>query len=398
MSLLYEILLEEDFLNVLMALPPVVYLTSPVFREIADNPLVSKTQQDSLKEIWGKLQNVANVLVSNTRFPTQIDIIEILRHSVDFIGCHISHPMTHEILQIPSVQAVCTSSVGFNHIVEEPGVLIAHTPGVLEKTVADFTIAVILGSLRNLTPLHNYLWEGQWDPNEKWDLDANLNQNLDHLTLGIVGLGEIGREVVRRLAPWGIEIVYYDIQRHSDFEAQYPNLMFISALSDLFAVSDVVSLHIPLNASTRGQIGEALLRKMKPGALLVNTARGPVVDFPALITLLRDQEISIHLAFDVWDPEPISSAILTDFREISTQRPDLRFLFIPHNASSDANTRAKMSGLMLTNLYHLCTSKNLGDLSDVRLIPRQRILLDSSEAAITKIQEYRISKWWKTRS
>ena len=172
--------------------PPIIYLTSPVFREIADNPLVSKEQQTTLKKIWIQLQNVAEVLISHSRFPTQLEIIEILQHSVDFIGCHISHPMTHEILQIPGVKAVCTSSVGFNHIVEEPGVLIAHTPGVLEKTVADFTIAVILSTLRNLTPLHNYLWEGRWELGEKWDLDSNLNRTLDNLTLGIVGLGGTG--------------------------------------------------------------------------------------------------------------------------------------------------------------------------------------------------------------
>lgn len=376
---------------------PTVYLTSPVFREIADNPLVSNDQQNSLKQIFKELQDVANVLISHTRFPSSTDIIEILHHSVDFIGCHISHPMTHEILQIPGVKAVCTSSVGFNHITDEPGVLIAHTPGILEKTVADFTIAVILSTLRNLTPLHNYLWEGRWDSGEKWDLDANLNRTLDSLTLGIVGLGEIGREVVRRLEPWGIQILYYDIQRNDDFETQYPNLTFFSELPDLFAVSDVVSLHIPLNASTQGQIGESLLRKMKPGAILVNTARGPVIDFPALITLLRDREISIHLAFDVWDPEPISPEILQAFRDISQNRPDLRFLFIPHNASSDANTRAKMSEIMLTNLYHLCTSKNLSDLSEVRLIPRQRVILDQSQSSLKQIQRYRIWTWWKNR-
>ncbi|MHA1746250.1 MAG: 2-hydroxyacid dehydrogenase [Promethearchaeota archaeon] len=382
-----------------MALTPVIYLTSPVFREIADNPLVSKSQQDSLKIIWEKLQNVANVLVSKTRFPSQSDIIEILHHSVDFIGCHISHPMTHEILQLLGVKGIATSSVGFNHIVDEPdtGILIAHTPGILEKTVADFTIAVILSTLRNLTPLHNYLWEGRWDSGEKWDLDANLNRILDNLTLGIVGLGEIGREVVRRLAPWGINIVYYDIQRNEEFEIEFPNLTFIVDLPDLFTVSDIISLHIPLNASTQGQIGESLLRKMKPGAILVNTARGPVIDFPALISLLRDREISIHLAFDVWDPEPISLEILDAFRDISKNRPDLRFLFIPHNASSDANTRARMSEIMLTNLYHMCTSKNLGDLSEVRLIPRQRDLLNQSPSASNAIQKYRIWTWWKNK-
>lgn len=375
---------------------PTIYLTSPVFRDIADNPLVSKEQQESLKKIWSELQDVANVLVSHTRFPTTQEILEILPHSVDFIGCHISHPITQSIIENPGIKAICTSSVGFNHIVEEsePSVLIAHTPGVLEKTVADFTIAIILGTLRNLTPLHNYLWGGQWNSSEKWDLDANLNRTLDNLILGIVGLGEIGREVVRRLSPWGIKIIYHDIQRNADFETQYPNLSFISNLPDLFAVSDVVSLHIPLNSSTRGQIGEAMLRKMKPGGLLVNTARGPVIDFSALIALLRDHEISIHLAFDVWDPEPISSDVLEAFREISKTRPELRFLFIPHNASSDANTRAKMSEIMLTNLYHLCTSKNVGDLSEVRLIPRQRFLLDRSNSVEPQIQKYRIWPWW----
>jgi glyoxylate reductase len=252
---------------------------------------------------------------------------------------------------------------------------------------------VILTNLRNLISLHNFLWEGKWKSSQKWDLDENLNNTMDNLVLGIVGMGEIGREVIRRVGPWGIKIIYYDIARNEKIEQKYPNIQFFPNIEDVFSEADVVSIHIPLLPETKGIVNANLLKKMKPNAVLINTSRGPIINEEDLIRLLKNKEITIHLALDVYDPEPISDEHLKVFHEIMQNRPELRFVFIPHNASADADTRAKMDIIILNDLLTLVQSKTPEDLKTLRLIPSQRKLLDPT----SKINwaEYRIKNYWQ---
>ena len=375
-----------------------IYLTSPVFHEIANHEKVSQGKKQRIEQLWLELHKNAEVIVDSSRFPSAQRIYDVVKQNdIDFIGCHISHPITKSILELPSVKAVCTSSMGFNHIFPYPGVLITHTPSIMDKTVAELAIGIIIANLRNIIGLHNYLWDGKWDPDLKWDLDENLNKSLDNLTLGIVGLGEIGRVVVRRLDPWGIKIIYYDINRNQDFEANFPNLTFFKKMGDIFERSDIVSMHIPLNNSTSGIIDSSLLKQMKKHALLVNTARGAIINFPDLIRLLKSKEISINLAFDVFEPEPIPPETLNEFKKIAKDRPELRFVFIPHSGSSDADTRAQMSIVLLTNLIRLSKSEKPENFVDLELIPSQRMLKDLNNSTSEKIKKYRIWKWWESR-
>ncbi|MHA1561983.1 MAG: 2-hydroxyacid dehydrogenase [Promethearchaeota archaeon] len=381
-----------------MGAHPKIYLTSPVFHEIANHEKVSRDKKDKIEQLWLELHEIADVLVDGNRFPSEQKIYDVVKqNNIEFIGCHISHPITKLILEIPSVKAVCTSSMGFNHIFSHPEILITHTPSIMDKTVAELAIGIIIANLRNIVGLHNYLWDGKWDPDLKWDLDENLNKSLDNLTLGIIGLGEIGREVARRLYPWGIKVIYYDINRNQDFEAKFPNLSFNERIEDVFKNADIISLHIPLNKSTNGIINETLLKKMKKYALLVNTARGAIINFPDLIRLLKSKEISINLAFDVFEPEPIPPETLNEFKNIAKDRPELRFIFIPHSGSSDADTRAKMSIVLLKNLIQLCKSIKPENIVDLELIPSQRMFKDLNNSTLEKIKKYRIWKWWESR-
>lgn len=373
-----------------------VYLASPVFYEISQNPMVSPDLQKKIIQLYHELCEIAEVSVSPSRFPSEMEIINTVRdQEIDFIGCHISHPITSNIAQIPSIKGIATSTMGFNHIHMEPGVLITHTPSVLDKTVADFTMALILSTLRNIVSLHNGLWAGNWVPGTKWDLDDQLNHSLDNMVVGIIGMGEIGREVIKRISPWNVKILYFDLKRDETLENYIPNLIYESNIETIFSKSDVLSLHIPLNAHTKGYVNATLLKKMKPHALLVNTARGGVVNFEDLLHLLENNEISIHLAFDVYEPEPVSPEILDRFHKISQQNPELRFVFVPHNASSDANTRAKMSIIMLSDLIVLAKSKNLHDLAPLHLIPSQKDLLQKDAIQLSKIENFRITRWWE---
>ncbi|QEE16601.1 NAD(P)-dependent oxidoreductase [Promethearchaeum syntrophicum] len=377
---------------------PKIYLTSPVFREIANHEKVSHKKKVQIERLWLELNEIAEIYVDSSRFSSEQRIYDVVKqNNIDFIGCHISHPITKSILEIPSLKAVCTSSMGFNHIFPHPEILITHTPSIMDKTVAELTIGIIIANLRNIVGLHNYLWGGKWDPDLKWDLDENLNKSFDNLTLGIVGLGEIGREVVRRLDPWGIKIIYYDIDRNQEFEEKFPKLTFNEKMEDIFKIADIISLHIPLNDATCGIVNEPLLKKMKKNALLVNTARGAVINFLDLIKLLKSKDISINLAFDVFEPEPITSEILNEFKTIAADRPELRFVFIPHSGSSDADTRAKMAIVLFKNLIKLCNSVKPDVLKDLQLIPSQKMCKDLNESNLEKLKVYRIWKWWKSR-
>ena len=375
-----------------MSSTPKVYLASPVFREIADNPRVSVKYKFLINKVWSNLNTAANVIVADSRFPSEDEVRRAVeQNEADFIGCHIGHQITEGIVSVPSVKGVSTSNVGWNHIHLHPGVIVTNTPGVLAGTIADYTVSLILANLRNITGLNQHVWSGQWQPGEKWDLDRHITKNTENLTYGILGLGEIGREVVRRVAPWGIHIAYNDIFQSAEMEEQYPNLTYYEDVEQLFKAADIVSLHIPLDDGTRHFVGEHLLRLMRPRALLVNTARGAIIDFEALIRLLKNKEIAIHLAFDVYEEEPIPAGVLEQFRQINAERPDLRFIFTPHSATADADTRARMAATMLTNLNALVRSTSVRDIKELNLIPPLAFVKKEPRM----LDDYRSFRWWQ---
>jgi lactate dehydrogenase-like 2-hydroxyacid dehydrogenase len=295
------------------------------------------------------------------------------------------------MLKEPEVYAILTSTAGYNHInrPEEDDIIITHTPGVLHNTVADYTIAIIMANLRNLIDLHNYIWDGNWTSEDKWDLDQNLSSIINNKTLGIVGLGEIGSEIVKRLSPWGLKILYYDIRQRVDMEEIYPNIQFKDKLEDIFRESDIVSLHLPLNKHTEKRINRELLRIMKKGALLVNTARGGVLDMDSLLDLLENKEIQIDIAFDVFPIEPIDNITLERLKKIKKEQPNIRMILIPHNASADADTRGKMDIIFLEDLIRIIESSNIEDLSNVHIIPEHKA------SVLTK--KWRIEKYWEKK-
>ncbi len=368
-----------------------IFLATTVFLEIAEHPKLSETNKTRIKELYNKLTQVANVSQFQGRFPSDQELENaIVKQGAEIIGCHLSHSLPKALLEKSAVIAVATSTAGYNHIgiVDKDDILISHTPGVLHRTVADFTISLILCTLRNLIWQHNFLWDGKWGSAEKWDLDKNLVLTLDSLVIGIVGMGEIGVEVTRKIHPWGVKILYYDITRKEGFEKQFPGVEFIAKMEDLFQQADVVSLHLPLFPETTHIIGEKYLRLMKPGALLVNTARGPIVDTDALLSLLESKEIAINLALDVYEPEPLPKPILERFKKVTKMQPDLRFTFIPHNASADANTRGEMAIMELEDLIAFATATSVQDLAKVRLIPPHRKRIYAGE-----IHTFRMKKW-----
>jgi len=374
-----------------MNIKPKVYLTSNVFspKEIGQNDKISYQIRREMKDLWNKLESKADLKVFEGRFPTNTQLKEdVTQFSPHIIGCHLSHPISNNILENSNIFVISTSTAGFNHIdrPEEDDILITHTPGVLFETVADYTIALIMANLRNLIDLHNYVWEGQWSPDEKWDLDQKLSSVIDNKVIGIIGLGEIGTEVMKRLYAWGVKIVYYDRYPKVEVEKLYPGLEYKKNIEEVFEKADIITLHVPLNSATKHMIDAKLLKLMKKEALLVNTARGGVINFNDLLDLLESGEIEINLSFDVYPEEPIDLNILKRLKKIKKHNPKLRMILMPHNASADADTRGKMVIMLLKDILQVINSEKIDDLENIHLIPpHQKILYE---------QNWRISEYW----
>lgn len=372
-----------------------IFFTSNVFSdtEIGLNSKISKRNREKIVELWDILKKKAEIIIFDGRFPLESQIHDKIQNfNPDIIGCHLSHELPKDFLENSEVFAVATATMGYNHIGRVSGdkILITHTPGVLFETVADFTIAIILENLRNLVDLHNFVWNGKWTAEEKWDLDQKLCSKIDNKTLGIIGVGQIGQEVIKKLYPWGVKIWYNDIFRNKAMEKKFPGIKFIDNYEEIFTNCDIISLHIPLMEKTKGIVNRDLLELMKKDAVLVNTARGEIINIYDLLELLENREISINLAFDVFGPiEPIEPQILERFKNIKKENPNLRFTFIPHNASADADTRAKMNVMFLQDIIKIIESKNLDDLKEVHIIPEQKNRINEID--------FRIKKYWEKK-
>ncbi len=217
------------------------------------------------------------------------------------------------------------------------GILVGNTPGVLAKATADLGFALLMSAARRVGESERWVRAGRWEM--AFHPMYWLGVDVHEATLGIVGLGQIGLEMAKRGLGFGMKIIYYSRNRKRDLEQRY-GLEYVAA-DTLFGSADFVSLHVPLTPETRHFIGERELRMMKPTAVLVNLARGPVVDGEALYTALSENWIRAA-ALDVTDPEPIplDHPLLTlDNLVIS-----------PHIGSASLTSRREMCLLAARNL------------------------------------------------
>jgi len=373
-----------------MKTKPRVYFTSNVFYELGSNVRISRIIRNEIQILWNRIKSTAEVRILNERFPSSEQIEKDLKEfNPHIIGCHLSHHITSNMQQISNLFAISTSTAGYNHIerLKEDNILITHTPGVLQEAVADYTISLIMTNLRNIIDLHNYVWDGLWTPDDKWDLDQDLSSVITNKTVGIIGMGEIGIEVVKRLYPWGVKFIYYDIQKKEGIEKQYPKIEFKENLKELFKEADVISLHLPLNKHTANLIDKEFLMLMKENSLLINTARGGVLNLDDFLNILESGKAQINFSFDVYPQEPLNDLTLQRFKKIKESYPDIRMILMPHNASADADTRAKMVVLLLNDIIKLLESSDINGLENVHIISEQKEQL--------YVKKWKIFEFWK---
>lgn len=251
--------------------------------------------------------------------------------------CMLTDAIDRRLLDAaPSLITISQMAVGVDNIDVEActarGIPVGHTPDVLTETTADTALALLAASVRRVDEGSRYVREGRW---QLWEPDLLLGGDLHDTTLGIVGLGRIGRAVARRAAGFGMRVLYTGPDAKSDTDLEFRNL------EGLLAESDHVVITAPLNDETRYLFDAEALAKMKPTASLVNVSRGPIVDSKALYMALRDGAIA-RAALDVTDPEPIPP----DDPLLSLDN----CLVIPHLGSASRRTRAAMADLAADNL------------------------------------------------
>lgn len=240
----------------------------------------------------------------------------------------------------PHLRVVSNYAVGYDNVdlaaATRRGVLVTNTPDVLTETSADFALALILAAARRVNESEQYVKAGRW---RTWGPEILLGRDVYGATLGIVGLGRIGQAVARRAQGFGMQILYSGAHRKPEIE-QATGARYVG-LAELLAQSDIVSLHCPLNDETYHLIDRDALAQMKPDAILVNTARGPVIDTRALVEALRARP-TLVAALDVTDPEPLPA----DHALLSLPNA----LVTPHVASATTATRTRMGLIAAQNL------------------------------------------------
>jgi glyoxylate reductase len=239
----------------------------------------------------------------------------------------------------PTLRVLSQYAVGYNNIdvaaAHERGITVCNTPGVLTDSTADIAWCLLLGAARRSAEGDRDMRTGAF---VGWTPSYLLGADIARKTLAIIGAGRIGYATARRAMGWDMKILYVARSRHEDFEKDLGAQKV--TLEEALAQADFVSLHVPLNNQTHHLIGAKELAQMKPIAILINTARGPVVDEVALVQALQTQKIAAA-GLDVYEQEPKMAPGLAECE---------RTLLMPHLGSATIETRAAMSRLAGQNI------------------------------------------------
>ncbi len=240
----------------------------------------------------------------------------------------------------PSLKVISNFAVGYDNIdvpaATARGVLVCNTPDVLTNATADHTWALLMAAARRIPESIDYVREGKW---KTWGPMLLLGQEISGATIGIVGLGRIGKEVAKRASGFTMKVLAFDPFEDREFADRH-GVTYVP-LARLLAESDFVTLHVALTPETRHLIGHAEFAAMKRTAILVNASRGPVIETDALVAALRNGSI-LGAALDVTDPEPLP----VDHPLLSLSN----CIVVPHTASATVQTRDRMAELAARNL------------------------------------------------
>jgi glyoxylate reductase len=288
------------------------------------------------------IQNSCDAEVWQDPLPPPAEVLRSKIASVDGLVSLLTDRLDAAVLDLaPRLKVISNFAVGFNNIdvkaATERGVAVGNTPGVLTDATADMAFCLLIAAARRVVEGHQYSVSGQW---KTWEPLGHLGQDLAGRTVGIVGMGRIGYAMAKRCrGGWDMKVLYHDVHRNTQAETEL-GAKHVD-LPTLLREADFVSLHTDLNDSTRGMINADALKTMKRTAVLINTARGPLVDQKALAEALKAGTI-FAAGLDVTDPEPPS------VDDPLLKLPNV--VIAPHIASATVQTRNQMAEICARNL------------------------------------------------
>jgi len=282
--------------------------------------------------------------------PTRDEVREMVRDA-DVVYTLPANPLDAEAIGgAQKLRMIATMGTGFDNIdiaaAKKRGIPVTYAPGILDETTADGAFGLLIAAARRFGEAERVLRAGEW---KGWGPGQFLGQDVHHATLGIVGMGRIGRQIARRASGFEMRVIYYDERRNDQAEREL-SVVYVP-LDRLLAESDIISVHVPLMPSTRHLIDAEALRKMKPSAVLINTSRGPVIDERALAEALRDGVIAAA-GLDVYEREPRVEPLLLELENV---------VLLPHIASASERTRTRMAVRAAQNILAFLDGKPLLD-------------------------------------
>ncbi len=301
-----------------------------VTREIGPAPLM-------------RLSNAARVLVWDEEMPPPASALRSALANADAVLSMVTDKIdARMIAHAPRLRVISNLAVGVDNIDLEAatraGIAVGHTPGVLTEATADLAFGLLMATARRIAEADRHVRAGRW---RTWGPMTMLGRDVHSSTLGLIGFGAIGQAMARRAMGFGMRVLYLKYPRGKRKLPRDARLAVGVSLNRLLAQSDYVSIHVPLTAKTRHMIGAREFSLMKRGAILINTARGSVVDQAAMVAALKSGRLA-GAGMDVTDPEPVAR-----------QDPLLRLdnvVITPHIGSASIAARASMTAIAVDNI------------------------------------------------
>jgi glyoxylate reductase len=256
------------------------------------------------------------------------------------IVSQLMDPIGDTVLSTPGLKCVSNVAVGFDNIdiaaATAHKVMVTNTPGVLDDATADFAFTLLMAAARRVVEADSFTRSGKF---RGWAIDMMLGQDVFGATLGIIGIGRIGRGVAHRAKGFNMRVLYYDPQPLPP-EAEVQLSATRASLDRLIAESDFISVHVPLTQETHHLLSTPQFEQMKRTAILINTSRGPVVDEAALVQALQARKLA-GAGLDVYEREPAVHPGLIPMPNV---------VLAPHIASATVHTRSEMSAMAARNM------------------------------------------------
>ena len=295
------------------------------------------------REALDKIADATEMELWEDELPPSRDVFMQKVKDIDGLLCLLTDKIDGEIMDAgPKLKVISNLAVGFDNInvaeATKRGILVSNTPGVLTETTADFAFALLMAAGRRVAEGDRYTRRGDW---RTWGPMILMGYDIHHATLGIIGCGRIGLEMARRARGFSMKVLYYDDFRRKPEEEKEFGLEYVPSVKELLPRADFVSVHVPLTPKTHHLISTAEFAAMKPTAVLINSARGPIVDPKALYEALKSGQI-FAAGLDVTEPEPITM----DDPLLTLDN----IVIAPHIASASVATRTKMANMAADNL------------------------------------------------